>query len=628
MAKILQPYELPLVEYDVSEDETLLDVFYSLERLSGTFDDIFLHIDKRLNDERNRLAKIHERVSSCQTKVSKVKGSKRATTVFSTAKFPAPKSLPAYPTLFSQTTDMPAPFRPVNDEVRYLPPNPRKSVIQDKELLSEVHLITGRLNSYGSDMEKVEFIMEDQSLGPFPPSLASVGSMLLFNSSINPYKDYHTLDNLLASTSKTKSSEKDTAKQLANAPSTLLSGDALPDIAALDLTFKPEMGEMTALALPSNLPLDFLADIQYQGAALPSIAPSFYGKADYSLPQITDGGMSAAMPSAKQPNLPNTISQPQASKNNPPPPPPGGNQSSMPPPPPPPGPINSMPPPPPPPGPINSMPPPPPPVVHTSAPSAGVAKDDDDDDDDEEEEEGPSDGGGGGMSSLLAAIKGMNVNKLRKREEANVAAAKKQREEVVSKPISMMEEMRLRMQRRNDAISGKKDKEDQRRDSLIVQNARQSMADVVVQASSQSKAPPPPPPPVGKSSLLSAGFAPVEDSDNDSDGPRMPRYTKPTSNDDDSVSDASDVSEISFDEPAAVSVQPKLESKIKPAVVPPPVVAKPPPVMEDPVVATTVPAARRGSLLDESNQTIKSMLTTVIAKNNNDSSDEDEEWDD
>lgn len=625
MAKILQPYELPLVEYDVSEDETLLDVFYSLERLSGTFDDIFLHIDKRLNDERNRLAKIHERVSTCQTKVSKVKGSKRATTVFSTAKFPAPKSLPAYPTLFSQSTDMPAPFRPVNDEVRYLPPNPRKSVIQDKELLSEVQLITGRLNSYGSDMEKVEFIMEDQSLGPFPPSLASVGSMLLFNSSINPYKDYQTLDNLLASTSRTKTSEKETGKQLASAPSTLLSGDALPDIAALDLTFKPEMGEMTALALPSNLPLDFLADIQYQGAALPSIAPSFYGKADYSLPQITDGGMGGAMPSAKQPNLPNTISQPQASKNTPPPPPPG--QSSMPPPPPPPGNQSSMPPPPPPPG-QNNMPPPPPPVVNTAAPSAGDVKEEvEDDDDDDDDEDAGAAGEGGGMSSLLAAIKGMNVNKLRKREEANVAAAKKQREEV-SKPISMMEEMRLRMQRRNDAISGKKDKEDQRRDSLIVQNARQSMADVVVQASTQNR--PPPPPPVGAkpSSLLSAGFAPVEDSDNDSDGPRMPRYTKPVSNDDDTVSsDASDVSDISFDEPAAVSTQVKVESKIKPVVVPPPVIAKPP-VKEDPVVASTVPAARRGSLLDESNQTIKSMLTTVIAKNNNDSSDDDEEWDD
>ena len=52
------------------------------------------------------------------------------------------------------------------------------------------------------------------------------------------------------------------------------SGEALPDIGALDLTYRPQMGEVTSLALPSNLPLDFLADIQYDGMALPSIAPS------------------------------------------------------------------------------------------------------------------------------------------------------------------------------------------------------------------------------------------------------------------------------------------------------------------------------------------------------------------
>lgn len=53
--------------------------------------------------------------------------------------------------------------------------------------------------------------------------------------------------------------DDDAGKQLANAPSTILSGDALPDIEGLDLTFKPSMGEMSQLALPENLPLDFIA---------------------------------------------------------------------------------------------------------------------------------------------------------------------------------------------------------------------------------------------------------------------------------------------------------------------------------------------------------------------------------
>jgi len=34
MAQILQPYEVPVVHGDVSPNESLLDVFYSLEKLS------------------------------------------------------------------------------------------------------------------------------------------------------------------------------------------------------------------------------------------------------------------------------------------------------------------------------------------------------------------------------------------------------------------------------------------------------------------------------------------------------------------------------------------------------------------------------------------------------------------
>jgi hypothetical protein len=39
--------------------------------------------------------------------------------------------------------------------------------------------------------------MEDAGLGPVPSFVDSVSSVLLFNSNINPYKKYTTLDNLL-----------------------------------------------------------------------------------------------------------------------------------------------------------------------------------------------------------------------------------------------------------------------------------------------------------------------------------------------------------------------------------------------------------------------------------------------
>ena len=49
----------------------------------------------------------------------------------------------------------------------------------------------------GTDMERVEFLMEDHGLGPMPPTVPSVGSMLLFNTNVNPYEEYRALDNLV-----------------------------------------------------------------------------------------------------------------------------------------------------------------------------------------------------------------------------------------------------------------------------------------------------------------------------------------------------------------------------------------------------------------------------------------------
>jgi len=106
MAQILQPYRVPVVYNDLSPEETMGDAFYALETLSSTIDDIFNRIERRISDEKRRVDQIKTRVAVCKGKVTQVRGSKKATTVFSTAKFPAPKLLPLYPTLFSQMQEV------------------------------------------------------------------------------------------------------------------------------------------------------------------------------------------------------------------------------------------------------------------------------------------------------------------------------------------------------------------------------------------------------------------------------------------------------------------------------------------------------------------------------------------
>ena len=106
MAQILQPYRVPVVYNDLNPEETMGDAFYALETLSSTIDDIFNRIERRISDEKRRVDQIKTRVAVCKGKVTQVRGSKKATTVFSTAKFPAPKLLPLYPTLFSQMQEV------------------------------------------------------------------------------------------------------------------------------------------------------------------------------------------------------------------------------------------------------------------------------------------------------------------------------------------------------------------------------------------------------------------------------------------------------------------------------------------------------------------------------------------
>lgn len=107
MAQVItHSYQVSQAPNDLEQPEALLDVFHSLEHLNNIVTDIFQHIDKRLQEEQLRVTEIKKRVGVCQQKVQKIKGSKQAITVFSTAKFPAPKVLPSYPTLFSQEEEV------------------------------------------------------------------------------------------------------------------------------------------------------------------------------------------------------------------------------------------------------------------------------------------------------------------------------------------------------------------------------------------------------------------------------------------------------------------------------------------------------------------------------------------
>ena len=99
-----------------------------------------------------------------------------------------------------------------------------------------------------------------------------MGSVLLFNSSENPYKKYVTLDNLEGVGGIDR--EKQQA-ELAAAPQTLVDGANLPSWAKPQFVYSPDLGDVPTFDLPQNLPLANLADIRFSTeTASRSIAPS------------------------------------------------------------------------------------------------------------------------------------------------------------------------------------------------------------------------------------------------------------------------------------------------------------------------------------------------------------------
>jgi hypothetical protein len=49
-----------------------------------------------------------------------------------------------------------------DDKIQYQPGEVKKSSAQNVVLSDELTIIWGRLNSYGTEMERVEFVMEDK----------------------------------------------------------------------------------------------------------------------------------------------------------------------------------------------------------------------------------------------------------------------------------------------------------------------------------------------------------------------------------------------------------------------------------------------------------------------------------
>ena len=422
----VQNYNVPVVLSELRREETLLQISDVLEYVEVVANDIFNRISNRVAAERDKLAEINSRIILAQAKVDSLRSAtSKATTVLSPPKYPAAKTVEPYQSMFSDVDRRMNNVRYKKKEIESRMPDVSRLSIKEKK---NFDLFKSSLNSQLTDT-RVQLTMstvdDAEGLGSLPEYLPSVASLLLFNTSNNPYKTYvftDPLSGLLRKTTKDKIIEK---KTLEEAPTSIQTGEELGRYqGANDVTYRPRLGQLPEMEVPNVLNLPNVAEnVLYDTAFEPSIAPSL----------------------AKAGELPDIDP---SSSDQPPPPPPLDGDSELPP-------VSGAPPPPP--------PPPPPPAPNL--PTLGSDSEDVSSDDEEEAALPVVEDPRADLMKAIRAAGGTDNAGLKKATQRKMKKKKqKEEEETVASGggggVDLMGDLKTALLRRRIGISGKQGKEE------------------------------------------------------------------------------------------------------------------------------------------------------------------------
>ncbi|XP_014325337.1 WASH complex subunit 1 [Xiphophorus maculatus] len=418
-----QVYSVPLVQPELRREEAVLQIADALLYLEVISTDIFRRVSESVEKNRRQLQSVSDRIRLAQARVDKIKGSKKATKVFSSAKYPAPDRLQDYSSIFTGATDPSSQTRPRRKIQNKLRPFDEKAW-QEKLTYFPVCV---------SNKKKTEDETEE-GLGSLPRNISSVSSLLLFNTTENLYKKYVFLDPLAGAVTKTHQTlETEKEEKPFDAPLSITTREQLERQTAESYFYVPDLGQVPEIDVPSYLPdLPGIADdLSYSADLGPGFAPS---GPTLNIPELPSFSGESVSPG---PELQNNLPPP------PPPPPPPPSEPVL----PPTAPVGAPPPPPPPPPPTTEIP-----VEATPTPSSGPVSGA------PNEVVQPSDG----RASLLESIRnagGIGKAKLRNVSERKMEKKKqKEQEQAVGAASSggdFMSDLFNKLAMRRKGISGK-----------------------------------------------------------------------------------------------------------------------------------------------------------------------------
>lgn len=318
-----QTYAVPLIQPDLRREEAIQQVADALQYLQKVSGDIFSRISQRVELSRSQLQAIGERVSLAQAKIEKIKGSKKAIKVFSSAKYPAPERLREYGSIFTGAQDPGLQRRPRHRiQSKHRP-------LDERALQEKLKFFPVCVNTKPEREDEAE-----EGLGGLPSNISSVSSLLLFNTTENLYKKYVFLDPLAGAVTKTHVMlGAETEEKLFDAPLSISRREQLEQQVPENYFYVPDLGQVPDIDVPSYLPdLPGVADdLMYSADLGPGIAPSAPG----AIPELPTFHTEVAQPF--KPDLEDGVLTARPPPPPPPPPPPApAIQISVPPPPPPP----------------------------------------------------------------------------------------------------------------------------------------------------------------------------------------------------------------------------------------------------------------------------------------------------
>ncbi|XP_037282035.2 WASH complex subunit washout [Rhipicephalus microplus] len=292
-----QPYEARLIPSDLRHDECILQVADSLDHLGKVANTILDGLQERLNEYKDRLQSIQNRAELAKAKISAIRGSSKATKVFSSYKYPASDTELAQ----ELQSFLPAvPFQPSHLRIR------SQHVAPDERLLKEkLQFFNVRPPAKSNLTASKPAWQNEEGLGRLPESTESIGSLLLFNTGDNPYTRYVQHDPLgEAKRTTARAEEAPAGPGLLGAAPASMSGTGQRGAPQEGFLYSPGMGQVPQMDAPAALPhLPGIADdLSYSEDLGPSIAPSWlpelpevpadsFEDVPPSLPEVGSGGL-------------------------------------------------------------------------------------------------------------------------------------------------------------------------------------------------------------------------------------------------------------------------------------------------------------------------------------------------